>query len=233
MTANQIAYWNYVESNRHNLATEKENTRSNLAREREQNRSNLSQEQISREGNAIRQTSNLINDAHYLRSDSEANRHNLAMERLQDRNVRIAERQVDLGYAGLANQYSIASMGNTLGYSQLAELSKHNRETEATGNRNVSVGRINASANKQNATTRAGELSLKQTQWSDPWAVYQRKYNALNSREQSKLTSAQADYTKVNTIKLGVDAGTNVLNSLSNLMGSAARVVTAGKGYLQ
>lgn len=233
MTANQIAYWNYVENNRHNIASEKEALRSNRAKEREQHRSNVAQESLTSAANQIRQQSNLINDAHYVRQDSEANRHNLAMEQLSRQSNDLQKLNVALGYATLGNQRAIAEMNTGLGYANLSESTRHDIESENIQNRNVSVGRVNAAANRQNAATRQQEFQLKQTQWLDPWATYTRKYTAQNTRLTGSKIQAETDYTKTNTLKLGIDAGVNVLNSLSNLMGSAARVVTAGKGYLQ
>lgn len=70
MTRNQIAYWELVERERNNLATEAEIHRANLAREAETKRSNLARERETFRSNLARET--------------ETKRSNLAAEHLRD-----------------------------------------------------------------------------------------------------------------------------------------------------
>lgn len=67
MTSNQIAYANYVESRRHNEATETETNRANVAREVETHRSNVAVETETAR--------------HNLAFEAETNRHNVAVEK--------------------------------------------------------------------------------------------------------------------------------------------------------
>lgn len=53
MTANQIAYWNLVETKRANQAKEMETNRSNVAKETETQRHNVEQEQLGYAQNQI------------------------------------------------------------------------------------------------------------------------------------------------------------------------------------
>lgn len=79
MTRNQIEYWRLVETNRNNLAVEKETNRSNLANEKERNRSNLAQErEINRHNVAVEQETN----RHNLATEKETTRSNIARETL-------------------------------------------------------------------------------------------------------------------------------------------------------
>lgn len=227
MTANQIAYWNYVENSRHNKEQERENYRSNRARESENYRANIASESLRSKELDIKQTSNLINDAHYTRSDAEANRHNLAMERYYLTGNALREAEIGLGYANLSNSRYISELQNSLGYANLSETSRSHKEQEATANRNVSVGRVNAAANTLNAKTRSRAQDLSEAQWNDSYVSGIRKYNYQQARLNTQKTQTEIDYNKVSTLKLGVDAGVNVLNSLGNLMGNASRMITS------
>lgn len=79
MTRNQIEYWRLVETNRNNLAVERETNRSNLANEKERNRSNLAQErETNRHNLAVEQETN----RHNVATEKETQRSNLARETL-------------------------------------------------------------------------------------------------------------------------------------------------------
>jgi hypothetical protein len=73
MTGNQIAYWNYKESQRHNLAGENENSRHNLAQETETQRHDVAGEQETSYHNRFSENLALI-------SFDESARHNLQQE---------------------------------------------------------------------------------------------------------------------------------------------------------
>nr|AVX53308.1 putative ORF1 [Marmot picobirnavirus] len=90
MTANQIAYWNYLENARANRAKEIENNRANLAKEAETNRSNLANETVLFERNAETRRSNLESEGlrglelrQRMREGREQERHNKQTERWQ------------------------------------------------------------------------------------------------------------------------------------------------------
>lgn len=82
MTHNQINYWNYVETGRHNVETEKENARHNLASESETNRHNVATEQIDlgKLNETIRH--NKVTEGVSMSQLAEDVRHNLASESL-------------------------------------------------------------------------------------------------------------------------------------------------------
>lgn len=77
MTANQIAYSNYMEQSRHNLVGENETNRHNIAQEYETNRTNVANEQLR------------------LKEHKEAKKHNRATEKETSKHNRITEAQKD------------------------------------------------------------------------------------------------------------------------------------------
>lgn len=109
MTTTQIRFQEHLETKRHNLATEQETNRDNVARLEEQRRYNTlftgEQQRHNQATEANQAAANIINAGHYARQDEETHRSNLA-------NEAIKRSQVGLGYA------------------QLDETSRHNREAE-------------------------------------------------------------------------------------------------------
>lgn len=138
MTKNQIEYWRY-----------KEEQRSNLAKEKEQNRTNVANEELTRNRDANvyylgqlnaqeNQRHNLAVEGETARSnlarESETLRSNLARESETARANRMGE-QISLQNleekkrSNLASE-AIARSNIALGYSQLAESSRHNLAME-------------------------------------------------------------------------------------------------------
>lgn len=117
MTNQSIAYANFVESQRHNLATERQEARnlewrkiierqqleelarSNLAREQENVRHNQSSEYNERQSNKIQDNRNVATIMYNYRNLEESQRHNLASETLGARQQDWTE------YAGGRNIY--------------------------------------------------------------------------------------------------------------------------------
>lgn len=113
MTANQINYQNLRELERHNVTTEFEAVRSNVAREIENNRHNVIGE--------------VETNRHNVTGEVETNRHNVTWEQETSLHNRISEQET-----GRHNRASegIGYSQVRLGISQLAELARHNQETE-------------------------------------------------------------------------------------------------------
>lgn len=103
MTNQSIAYANFVEAQRHNLAMESqekanylwrknieqsqymESNRANLAKEAENQRHNLAEEYISKEQNRITENRNIANVMLNYRQLDESKRHNIRTEGLSER----------------------------------------------------------------------------------------------------------------------------------------------------
>lgn len=236
MTANQIAYWNYVENSRHNRATERETGRSNKAREIETYRSNTTNEGLSAERNELLRAQNSINAQYNLQRLEEDSRHNRAQESLEALKRNIEQQQVDVSYAKLANDlkaaqiragaqyaavgatYASIAEQNRANIARETENTRHAMETERTANREVSVSRINAAANTSRAQTAARGQTLSEAQWYDP--------NEVNRRK------AQTALNVTQTFETATRGVTNVINSISNAVGAATRAISVG-GMLQ
>lgn len=117
MTANQINYQNLQELKRHNVSTEFEAVRSNVAREIENNRHNVVGE--------------VETNRHNITGEYELNRHNVTWERETSLHNRISENET--GRHNRASE-NIGYAQVSLGYSQLAELARHNQRTEQLTN---------------------------------------------------------------------------------------------------
>lgn len=153
MTANQIAYWNYVELKRANRAKERENTRSNKAREVETNRSNLANESIS----SRRQ----IEDArHNKASENETNRHNLIDESIRsagnyitDRHNRAEEnlkdQQIEFGWQQMASNIALEEFKNKTDMKYKQALADHYESQDATAFYNYDLNERNEAKKRQ------------------------------------------------------------------------------------
>ena len=151
MTANQINYQNLQELKRHNVSTEFEAVRSNVAREIENNRHNVVGE--------------VETNRHNVAGEYETNRHNVTWEQETSLHNRITEQET--GRHNRATE-GIGYSQVRLGYSQLAELARHNQETEGLQsdyqlydynmrNRENLVKQDQVSVSRANAKTQAKE----------------------------------------------------------------------------
>lgn len=158
MTANQINYQNLQELKRHNVSTEFEAVRSNVAREIENNRHNVVGE--------------VETNRHNIAGEYELNRHNVAWERETSLHNRISEHETSKHNRATEN---IGYAQVSLGYSQLAELARHNQRTEQLTDsyqtndynlRNYSnvLKAESNSIDQQNATTRRKEADTHKYQ---------------------------------------------------------------------
>lgn len=127
MTANQIAYQNYLENARHNVVGENESRRHNFSTEIETGRHN-----ISTEGETTRHNKKfeLETSRHNIATEHETGRHNVATENAALSNLAF-------NYAQLAQNRDIASKNLDLGFHHLnldiskqEEVERHNSVSE-------------------------------------------------------------------------------------------------------
>lgn len=93
MTRNQIEYWNYRETGRHNVATENETNRHNVVTENETERHNRAGENIDISKLAETKRHNLVTEGQNvdisMANLAETMRHNMSQEDLQRSNLSI------------------------------------------------------------------------------------------------------------------------------------------------
>lgn len=221
MTANQIAYWNYVENQRHNLSTEAEQNRSNLAQEEERKRANLASERLTKEQNTI-------NRVHLGRMDSETNRHNVATESAAVQQDLTRQRSNDVSELSARLHAETAYAQTALGYANLAETSRANQAREIEINRSnlenerqnvlgLSTKAVEAKTNALKAKTDAGRLALDSEKWTtvgkDTAMVELRNKNL-----QGVQTGADIDLTKAQTKAVPINAASNAVGAASRLV---------------
>lgn len=144
MTRNEIAYQQFVENRRSNMANERETNRSNVAREAETYRSNTAKE-------------------------FETNRHNLATEDLGYKNYEETKRHnfsmEDLGFAQLGLGYS--QLGETRQHNRttetLSQLSNIEQQ-RANREREAETHRANVAREFQNAAEQSWRHNLSYDQ---------------------------------------------------------------------
>lgn len=130
MTQNQIAYAQFLESGRHNLATEQETHRSNVTNEDisyknydETKRHNQAGEQETQRHNVAGEKENR---RHNITTEGEARRHNIKTESQTD----------DVNRE--TNRHNLAT--EQLGSNELGETKRHNQATESeTGRHNLAT----------------------------------------------------------------------------------------------
>lgn len=182
MTHNQIEYWKNVETNRHNVVTEKETERSNRAREYETNRHNVVTEGID------------------IGRLQETNRHNLAIEGL-------TQGQLDLGWANLEHNRDILS--ETSRHNQATEsqgwsdLNIKQQQTDESIRHNVSsegISRYSAISNAELNSSRAALLDIQSTWESlkssanvDLTQAQITQLNNLSSKLEAELSKVQVE----------------------------------------
>lgn len=179
MTQNQIAYWNYKETQRSNQArereagrsnraTEMETRRSNLAREKEANRSNLARESETVRSNVARERETRRSN---LAAEVELGRHNAATEEYQRNSNRISAYKAEKDY-----EYKLRQMNQDRELNLLAnDLARFRAATERA-----------SALNEANATIE--KLGL------------QREWNAVQAELQRLGVQGQAVNTILNFI---------------------------------
>lgn len=152
MTANQIAFQNYLENARHNVVGEKESHRHNFTTEVETGRHNLSTEAETTRHNTVFE---LETGRHNVTTENETSRHNVATENAALSNLAfnyaqlaqnrdIAYKNLDLGVHHLnldiskqdevERHNSVVEMHNLLNFN---ELERHNKANELQAKNNL------------------------------------------------------------------------------------------------
>lgn len=150
MTQNQINYWNYRETGRHNLATEGETNRHNVVTENETQRHNMVGERETERHNRATEGIDLSKLA-------ETQRHNRASESLAGRGYDIEEykarelarhNQAQEGLTGVDLSIRQQSLGETVRHNMAQEsltgydLNIKSGQLEETGRHNVATEQI-------------------------------------------------------------------------------------------
>jgi hypothetical protein len=144
-----IAYWNYKENQRHNVAAEShnrdvlsENTRHNLAVETEAHRSNVAREEETHRSNVAHETET---HRHNVVVETETERANRANEDIKRESNAIGWANVSLGYANLAEATRHNKANESISQQSVTEAARHNRATERVSYLNYAqTGRHNS-----------------------------------------------------------------------------------------
>lgn len=255
MTANQLRYWQNVETHRNNAAVEAETYRSNYAREQENIRSNLARE--------------VENNRHNTQMESETKRANRAQERIaysQMQSSRVvaamnnsaaynrALLEANLRRQQYANQLAIAQL-------QVAETSRANqaREAEQAAQRlsnerieaeKARISQFNAQTSYANAQTqrsaqiaeeRYGLMSLEELQRANLEKENEllRSHLAEESLKQRELY--ETHYRNTETARANraqeelafqrnvIDATGNQLQFISSMANAGSRLLGSGR----
>lgn len=171
MTQNQIAYANYLESGRHNLATEQETHRSNVTNEDigyknygENKRHNVVVEGETRRHNVVNEKENR---RHNITTEGEINRHNVKTEQQTDavntetNRHNLATEQLGYSQFDETKRHNQAGEGETKRHNlatesqAIAELAESKRKTDTTNATNTTIAQINAKGRVEASTISA------------------------------------------------------------------------------
>lgn len=216
MTRNQIEYWKLGEEARHNQASEGETARHNVTTEKETERSNRAREGIDLSKLAETTRHNVV-------TEGETRRHNVATEDETNRHNVVTE-SVDLGKLGESVRHNkaaeaLSGANVNLGYAELSEQAKHNRNTET-------IQKYSAVSQDVLNKSRAG-LAEVQAAWepfnnitrSDLSAAQKAQINAQIdklSREVDRLQQ-NMDWNTYDKVLNGLDTAAKVMSSLDDL----------------
>lgn len=220
MTANQIAYWNYVENKRHNQAGE-ENTRTDLGikrdtlsetqrhnketegvswlNARETARHNLATEDLGNRQLGETNRHNIVTEGQTYQYNNELVRHNLASEA----NQRYA---TDRSYSAAIQSASMAAAANKYNADRSYAASVYGSDTISAANKSIAAGnRINqaqiAAANRKNQADIA----------------------AANNASQQQVAKIQGKWGLANTaLKSGIDVAGRLV---PGLLGGGSKVI--------
>lgn len=225
MTHNQINYWNYKETNRHNVETERETNRHNVVTEGETHRHNVATEGI--EIGKLQETTrhNMVTEHQGYLQITETGRHNLATEGETYRH----------NVADESNRY----YANQIQGAAVAESQRHNVVSEALNVRDLNIraqqqstaqysaetGRMDAETRRQVADVN-NELTRLKTLWENTLNSYgtqltQSQIKEINSRinqidTQTHYAPQQNAREWANTITKSIES---VTRSISNVKG--------------
>lgn len=201
MTSNQIKFGEYVETVRHNKATETETQRANLAKETETARSDLAKEAENKRANMAKEAEDkryhdMINEYNFSYL-SETGRHNKAVEEL--------------------NQYQIESVERNVAAQTAASMYVADKQSQATmysADRNLAAAQTSANAARYAADKHA-EATQYQATLSHQTSVYATDVNAMqqesNRRQQQAQFEKELEYKYADTI---IDDSTRIITKL-------------------
>lgn len=243
MLQTQVNYWNLVETQRHNLASEdyynrslSETNRHNLMTEaqnqsslNEQARHNTTTEYLTYQAQNENVRHNQIMEAQGWSVISETNRHNVATENENNRhNVRMENETVrhNTTTENETTRHNLAS--ENIDYIN-SQTNRYNAETNRmnayTNQRNASTNAYNASVN---ADYSSGMLDIGMKNASTN-ALKQFTYDS-SVQSQNKLNTANADLAKKKAHYAGqenarewVNTGINALNAVGKIFGSIGK----------
>lgn len=188
MTQNQINYWNYVESNRHNLATEKEQVRSNKAKEYENERTNKANERIKVNTNRINSRTNKIREG-----ELEAKKYSNELTRIanaryannQDLLTSMQQVKQDRDYELGLGQLKVAE-GNLAAYRENIAASERNSQRA----KDAALGSASISAA---ATRYASDNNLAASKYSADTSASNTATTVLQRANESKMNITQRE----------------------------------------
>lgn len=184
MTQNQISYWNYVESNRHNLETEDLTGESN-AISQQRNR-----QDYELGGSKLRQDYALG-----LMNVDVANRN----ATVNEKNSVTNQQNANTAYEQMRNSYKLGSDANAINrVNAQANISnaQSNWRNVSINQTNANSNRMNAYANQSNATTNRINSQTQQTQVANDYALG----NTRNNIGWLTMTNANENTHRANEI---------------------------------
>lgn len=222
MTHDQILYWQYKESVRSNKARENltaeqnvETKRSNIARETETKRHNIATEILSSRQIAEAQRHNMATEIATINSLNEQSRHNRAIEAVQRAQVSVAQSQIGLGYAQLAETARHNISNETYNMHSLAEVTRHNMANETMSQYNI--------VQTLQETNRANLVS-EAIRWDSNRIS---RMNIQQSAHALAETTRHNRATEVNTLRgQTIDLFTSLYSSTTRLLGSLANTAS-------
>lgn len=210
MTHNQINYWNYRETGRHNVATENETNRHNVVTEGETKRHNLATEGIDL--SKLNETTR-----HNLATEQEMGRHNLESE--SQGRVKLSIDSGTLGEITRHNQATESLTGTDLNIKSgnLNESIRHNTTTENISQQQVDSQRELNTANALLADTKRTWESLKGSSYLNlTEAQIKQIDNDINrATAQIGLIQAQTKGQSIDNVYKGLDQATKLIHELS------------------
>lgn len=201
MTQNQIAYWSLEETkrankvdegerHRHNVASESEINRHNVATEYETNRHNVATELLTSQSNSENVRHNQAQESIATFNAEENARANQEREAIQRSNI-------DLGYANVG-----------LGYSQLAESSRHSMATEKQ------------QLLELNETKEYHDETYQHWNAQDTNDFLKAGTSRQQSSSNTRLNESEIQYKKNRTISDLLNAGSNAVRTGAALSGN-------------
>lgn len=187
MLATQVQYWQYKEAQRHNIATEsltdfqnRENKRHNLESERQGRVSITEAIRHNKATESISRNTLKETKRHNLATEKETNRHNVATEGISYANIQ-------------------------LGYANLAESVRHNKETEKVQNITAKTSAIKSIFEVQNLQA---DKNLKYAQ------AAKTEQDRLKAEAETELTRKKSKYYE---IEAGAEAFSDISKGVYNL----------------